>query len=143
MRDELAGQRDEACTHAVTDPQSGIAVRHQAEALVGIDQQDDVRRVGAQLFARRARDLSRRVNDAEAARLLFFRWCRPTVRAEVAPEIPDRLAGGAALIGDALRPRGPVENLRGRAHSASNTKLTWEESTPPSPCNSASEASFT
>src|ERR1700741_3465611 len=62
-------------------------------------------------------------------------------RAEAAAEILHMAARAAGLIEDGLVPGGPVGRFHHRTRS--RNMLTWDDSTPPSPCSSAIDASRT
>src|SRR5204862_4550384 len=82
------------------------------------------------------------VNDAIAAGAFLHRIGCTADGAKAAAEILPRAAGSAVLVDNGLRADRPVRKLF--AHrTRSRNMLTCEDSTPPSPCSSASEASRT
>src|SRR5262245_32355632 len=98
------------------------AVGHQAESLVRVDQHDQVWRMRAQLFARRACDQRSGWHGAQA-RCLPLGWrTGAATRAEAAPEVPGMGARRAALECDPGATRGPVEHAA-VCHCASMNKL--------------------
>src|SRR6266850_4385146 len=115
---------------------------HHAKALHGVDQHNVVGNVRAGLRRRGAAYQGRRIDHPRPAGA-FFRWLqRTTGRAEAAAEILHGTTSTAGLIDDRLRALGPVDKFV--AHrTRSRNMLTCDDSTPPSPCNSAVEASRT
>src|SRR5450631_1007060 len=118
---------------------------HHAKALGGIDQQDVVGNVCARFRRGGAAHKRGGVNGALAAGA-SLRWIRRSAQAtEAAAEILQVAAGRAGLINDRFRAGGPVrQGLVAAAHrTRSRNMLTCDDSTPPSPCSSAIEASRT
>src|SRR5262245_40214782 len=107
-------------------------MRHEPEALLRVDEEDEVRRMRTQLLGRGARHERACVHGAATRCLLRFRRVRAAGRAEVSREIPDGFAAATLLVGDAVGAFRPVEYVL-RHRTPSSTRLTWEESTPPSP----------
>src|SRR5450432_1757653 len=118
---------------------------HHAKALWRIDQNDVVGNVRAGLRRGGAAHQRGGVNRALAAGALLFRVRRAAGRAEAAVEILHAAASGAGLIDDRFRARDPVrQRVLAAAHrTRSRNMLTCDDSTPPSPCSSAIEASRT
>src|SRR5207237_6822581 len=113
-----------------------------AKTLRGIDQQDVVGHVRLGLRRRGAADQRGRIDRPLAAGALVLRLRRATGGAEAAAKILPDTAGGAVLVDDGLGAFGPIGEFF--AHrTRSRNMLTWDESTPPSPCRSAMEASRT
>ena len=90
---------------------------HQAEAFLGIYQEDQIRRMGAQFLGRGARDQRSRMHGSRPGSLADNRFALAAVRAKTAMEVPHRLAGAACLKGDAVAALGPVENGHDEAAS--------------------------
>src|SRR4051794_3602877 len=119
-------------------------MRHHAKAFGGIDQHDLIGNVRAGLRRRGARDQRGGVDDALAAGALLQRVRRAACAAEAAAKILQAAAHLAALIDDGVLAYGPVGRLVVSAHlTRSRNMLTCEDSTPPSPCSNATEASRT
>src|SRR5262249_22168108 len=105
-------------------------------------QQDVVGHMRARLGRGGAADQRGRIDPALAARALLGRIGCAAGGAKGAVEILHAAAGAAGLIDDRLFALGPVTDSR--AHrTCSRNMLTCEDSTPPSPCSSATEASRT
>src|SRR5579871_1044612 len=93
------------------------------------------------LRRRRAADQRRGVYRTLAAGAVFLQVRRTARGAEGAAEILRRAAASAALKDDRSFSPGPVGKAVHLVRS--RTMLTCEDSTPPSPCSSASDASRT
>src|ERR1700733_11117042 len=120
-------------------------MRHHAKAFNGVDQNDVVGNVRAGFRRRGAAHQRDGVNNALAAGAFLDRIRRAAHSTEAAAEILQAAAGRAALIDDGLVAGGPVgQRMPVVAHrTRSRNMLTCEDSTPPSPCSSAIEASRT
>src|SRR5690242_21447644 len=114
---------------------------HHAEALGGVDQYDVVGHMGAGFRRGGARHDGGGVDRALAACRLLGKLGRATERTKAATKILRLSATAAGLIDDRLHAIGPVGRFCHQTRS--RNMLTWEDSTPPSPCSSATEASRT
>src|SRR4051812_40252796 len=83
-----------------------------------------------------------RIDRALTTGAFFHRICRTASAAKAAAEILYGSADGARLIDDRLRACGPVGGFVFH-RTRSQNMLTCDDSTPPSPCSNAIEASFT
>src|SRR5258708_2134767 len=141
---ETTGEGHKARGDLIADGEIAIAMRHHAKSLRRVDENDVVGNVRTGLRRGGAANQRCRVNRALPAGALLDRVRRAARGAEAAAEILPRAAGRAGLIDDRFRARGPVRELPAAAHRVrSRNMLTWDESTPPSPCNNATEASRT
>src|SRR5258708_24193038 len=119
-------------------------MRHHAKTLRRVDENDVVGNVRTGLRRGGAANQRRRVNRALPAGALLDRVRRPARGAEAAAGILPRAAGHAGLIDDRFRASGPVRTRPAARHrTRPRNILSWDESTPPSPCNNATEASRT
>src|SRR6266852_4050714 len=145
MRNKAAGELHKPGGDLVTDGKILVAVGHHAKALSEIDENDIVGDVRAHLRRGGAGDQRGGVDRPLAAGAFLNRVGRATYAAEAATEILQCPADRAALIDDRFRARGPVrQRLFAAAHRVSSRNmLTCDDSTPPSPCSSAIEASRT
>src|SRR5215210_1486739 len=142
IRNEASGERGESRHDLVSDAKIVVAVRHHAEALGGIDENDVVRHVRACFRSRRAADQGCGVNGSGAARSLVERVRHATASTEGSTEILQAPAAGAGLIDNGMHARGPIRRWLLATHrTRSRNMLTWDDNTPPSPCSSAIEAS--
>src|SRR6185369_9483485 len=106
------------------------------------DQNDVVGNVRARLRRRGAAYQRRRIDFLCPAGAILHQIWRATGGAEAAVEILHGATRTAALIDDGLGALGPVGEFV--AHrTRSRNMLTCDDSTPPSPCSSAIEASRT
>src|SRR5258705_12074181 len=126
----------------VADEEVVVAVGHHAKALSGIDEHDVVRHVRTGLRRRGAADQRGGINRALAAGASLFRVRCAAGRAKTAAEILPGATGGAVLVDDGFGAAGPVRELFTH-RTRSRNMLTCDDSTPPSPCSSAIEASCT
>src|ERR1035437_2484209 len=145
MGNEATGKLRKPRGDLVADGKIVIAVGHHAKALRCVDENDVVGNVRAGLRRGGAAHQRGGVNRARAAGALLHRIRRAANSAEAAAEILQAPAGHAGLIDDRFRARGPVrEGLPAAAHRVrSRNMLTCDDSTPPSPCSSAIDASRT
>src|SRR4051794_40322113 len=112
---------------------------HHAKALGGIDQNDVVGNLRTRLRRGGANHQGRSIDHALPAGAFVLRVRRAAGGAKAAAEILRGVTDRAGLIDDGLLACGPVAAHRTR----SRNMLTCDDSTPPSPCSSAIEASFT
>src|SRR6185312_6500914 len=141
MRDENAGELPVPGVHLVADDEVAIAVGHHAEAFGHIDENNVVGHVRARLGRGRAAHQRRRVHHTVAGGAMHRRIRRAACRTEAAMKILPGAAARAALIDDRRLTGGPARALLHRTRS--RNMLTWDDSTPPSPCSSATDASRT
>ena len=129
----------------VADGEIVVAVGHHAKAFNGIDENDVVGDVRTRLRRGGADDQRSGIDGALTAGALLNRVRRAANPTEAATEILQAPARCAGLIDDRFRTRGPVrQRLFAIAHRVSSRNmLTCDDSTPPSPCSSAIEASRT
>src|SRR5262249_49340132 len=92
-------------------------------------------------WRRRTHDDGRGVDSALSAGALLGELVRATGRTEAAAEILRLPARAAGLVEDRLNPVGPIVRLLHQTRS--RNMLTCDDSTPPSPCSNATEASWT
>src|SRR6202041_2973708 len=142
---KAAGELGKPRRDVVADRKVRFAMGHHAKSLGAIDEHDVVGNVRARLRRRGAAHQRGRVDRAVTAGALFDRIGRAATDTEAAVKILQAAAGRAALIDDRFGARGPVgQMLLVAAHrTRSRNMLTCDESTPPSPCSSAIEASRT
>src|SRR5439155_14646653 len=115
---------------------------HHAKALGRIDQHDIVGDMRARLGRRGAAYQRSRIDRRGPAGALLHRFRRTAGGAEIAAEILHVPAGPAGLIDDGLGALSPVGEFVGH-RTRSRNMLTCDDSTPPSPCSNAIEASRT
>src|SRR5437879_2799354 len=115
---------------------------HHAKALRRIHEYDVVRYMRARLRRRGTADQRRRVDLPRPAGAFLHQVRCAAGRTKAAVEILRLPARAAGLVDDGFFAFGPVREFA--AHrTRSKNMLTCDDSTPPSPCSSAIEASRT
>src|SRR4051794_37119117 len=94
---------------------------HQAEAFLGVNHDNKVRRMRSPVIGRSTRDQGSCMHDASSRCLQGGRIGSAAARAKPPAKIPFRTALAAAFVGDAIRVTGPVQLIHATLSKTSDT----------------------